>query len=134
MKFELKQNIFSTGVKKVDLSDKEAEFILALSAGIEKDKIMKCMSLSDDDVEKIYKKFGLKNKEMKRDIQLVTMAYMANFISEYCDKNIDKKFEFAECKELAEILNEIKKNDKEFKDNIMKEAEKIIKEHFTNKK
>ena len=71
MKFELKQNIFSTGVKKVDLSDKEAEFILALSAGIEKDKIMKCMSLSDDDVEKIYKKFGLKNKEMKREDLMV---------------------------------------------------------------
>ena len=133
MKFELKQNIFATGIKKVDLSDKEADYIIALASGVDKDEILKCFSLTDNDIEKLYLKFGLKNKKRLRDIQLVTLACMSNFISEYCDKNKNKKFDFPECQELADMFNEIKKSDKEFKEGVMREFEKVIEDHFADK-
>lgn len=130
MKFELKQDIFATGIKKVDLSDKEADYIVALASGVDKDKIIKSLSLTVDDIENLYFKFGLKNKKRIRDNQLVTLACMGNFISEYCAKNADKKFNFPECEELTKTLNEIRINDQEYKKEIEKMAEEIISEHF----
>ena len=61
MKFEIKHNIFETGAKNVNLTDKEADYIIALASGIKKDKILKCLQLTNDDIENLYKKFKLKN-------------------------------------------------------------------------
>lgn len=65
--------------------------------------------MADDDIEKLYDKFGLKNKERIRDTQLATIACMGNFIDEYFEKTADKKFNFSECQELAEMIKGMKK-------------------------
>ena len=130
MKFELKQNIFATGIKKVNLSDKEADYIVSLASGVAKEKIIKSLSITEEEIENLYLKFGLKNEKRIRDNQLITLACMSNFISEYCAKNADKKFEFPECEELTKTLNEIRTNDQEYKKEIEKMAEEIILEHF----
>ena len=50
MKFEIKHNIFATGVKKVNLSEQEADYIVALASGVEKDKILKTIEKTGDSI------------------------------------------------------------------------------------
>jgi phosphotransacetylase len=130
MKFEIKQNIFETGVKNVNLTDKEADYIIALASGVAKDKIVKSLSITEDEIEQLYKKFGLKNKDKVRDIQLVTLTCMGNFISEYFDNYSDKDFQFEECQELVQTVIEMQKNDKKFKEEIMKVVEEELESRF----
>lgn len=130
MKFEVKQDIFETGIKNINLSDKEADYIVALASGVEKDQILKCLQLTNEDIEKLYLKFGLKNKKRIRDIQLVTTVSMGNFISEYFEYNTGRQFEFKECHELEKTIKEIEKNDKKFKADIEQVVEEAIAEHF----
>lgn len=130
MKFEIKHNIFETGAKNVNLTDKEADYIIALASGVDKEKIVKSLSITEAEIEQLYKKFGLKNKNMVRDVQLVTLTCMGNFISEYFEINANKDFKFEECQELAQTVNEMQKNDKKFKEEIMKVVEEELESRF----
>ena len=130
MKFEIKHNIFETGAKNVNLTDKEADYIIALASGIKKDKILKCLQLTNDDIENLYKKFKLKNKDMERDFQLVTLTCSGNFIGEYFEKNSDRKFIFEECEELAQTVKEMKKSYDNFKKEIEKTVEEFLEARF----
>lgn len=134
MKFEIKHNIFETGIKRVDLTDKEADYIIALASGVDKDKILKTLSLAEVDIENLYQKFGLKNKEMVRDMQLITLCVPGNFLGEYFELNADRKFIFPECEELAETIQNMKKSEDEFKKRILNTVEEMIAERFDNKK
>lgn len=134
MKFEIKHNIFETGIKKVDLTDKEADYIVALASGVDKDKILKTLSLTEVDIENLYQKFGLKNKEMVRDMQLITLCVPGNFLGEYFELNADRKFIFPECEELAETVQNMQKSEEEFKKGILNTVEEMIAERFDNKK
>jgi len=133
MKFEIKRNIFSTGVKNVNLSDKEADYIVALASGVEKDKILKSLSMKESDIENIYNKFGLKDKNKIRDIQIITLCVSGNFLGEYFELNADRKFDFPECQELSEKVTEMQKEEKEFKNEIVKTVEEMLEERFGKK-
>lgn len=117
-------------IKRVNLSDKEADYIIALASGVDKEKIVKSLSITEAEIEQLYKKFGLKNKNMVRDVQLVTLTCMGNFISEYFEINANKDFKFEECQELAQTVNEMQKNDKKFKEEIMKVVEEELESRF----
>ena len=133
MKFELKQNIFATGIKKVNLTETEANYIIALVSGIKKNTIMKSLSLTKDDIEKIYAKFGLNDKKRIRDVQLATLCMTSGFTREYFEKNKNKEFKFPECQELVDAIIEMQHNEAKFKKEIEQTVEEIIEEHFNNK-
>ena len=134
MKFEIKHNIFATGVKKVNLSEQEADYIVALASGVEKDKILKTLSLTETDIENLYNKFGLKDKNLIRDNQLITLCIPGNFLGEYFELNAKREFIFPECQELLDGVQEMQKNDTKFKKEIEEEVEKMIDSQFKKEK
>lgn len=84
-------------------------------------------------INKIEKKALINQIEVLDEITLKELLN-ENFIDEYFEKTADKKFNFSECQELAEMIKGMKKSNEEFKDGIIKEAEKIIEEHFGKQK
>lgn len=134
MKFEIKHNVLKTGVKKVNLNDKEADYIIALSTGIKKDEIIKALLLEESEIEELYKKFKLNNKDLNRDMQLITLCLSGNFLGEYFELNSERKFIFPECQELSNTIAEIQNAEKEFKKEIENAVEEMIEERFSKEK
>lgn len=67
-------NRFEPGIVEVDLSEKELKYIQNIAKGEDKSNIMSSLNITDNEIEKIYTKFGLTNINRDRDVQVVVIA------------------------------------------------------------
>ena len=72
MKFVLNINQFSPNIKEVDLTEKEVDYIVMLASGVQDEKIKELLNINHSELEVLYQKFGLTNKQRVRDLQLTT--------------------------------------------------------------
>lgn len=107
MKLKNIKNIFAPQIKEFDLTEKEIEYLSMLSAGVEKKRVMQILSITYAKIRDLYKKLGLTDKTMKRDIQAVTIMGTNNLITDKILLDIYKKYGIVECKELAELTTKV---------------------------
>lgn len=103
MKFNNIKNIFAPKNTEFDLTEKEIEYILMLSAGVNKNRVMNTLSITYAKIRNLYSKLGLTNTRRKRDVQAATLFAGNNLIKDDMLLNIYKKYNCIECKELAEL-------------------------------
>ena len=59
MKFENILNSFNPAVKTLDLTKKEIDYISMLISGVDRYRITELLSITNSDIDELYKKFGL---------------------------------------------------------------------------
>lgn len=101
---KIENNIFAPDITKVNLLEKEIEYIYMLISGVGRKKAINLLSLSLTDLGKLYLKFGLTDSTKLRYVQIVTIF----MINKLVDKNILLKiyniYNLIECKNLTEYL------------------------------
>ena len=65
MKFQIKDDVFSTNVTNVDLSEREVYYIVMLVSGVQDEKIKELLNIKYSEIEILYEKFRLTNKELE---------------------------------------------------------------------
>jgi len=74
-------NQFDQGIVEVDLTEKELQYIHDIAKGEEKDNVMTSLCITSEEIETIYTKFGLTNKNRDRDVQVVVIAMMNKLVN-----------------------------------------------------
>ena len=108
MKFVLNINQFSPNIKEVDLTEKEVDYIVMLASGVQDEKIKELLNINHSELEVLYQKFGLTNKQRVRDLQLTTVMAMNNLITPELIMHTKERFNLIELKEMIDFY---KKND-----------------------
>ena len=110
MKFVLNINQFSPNIKEVDLTEKEVDYIVMLASGVQDEKIKELLNINHSELEVLYQKFGLTNKQRVRDLQLTTVMAMNNLITPELIMHTKERINLIELKEMIDFY---KKNSKE---------------------
>ena len=103
MKFHIKDDMFSTNVTSVDLSEKEVDYIVMLVSGVKDKNIKELLNLKHSDLESLFQKFGLTNKHRVRDMQLTTVMCMNGLITPELIMQTYKRFDLIELKEMIDF-------------------------------
>ena len=103
MKFVLNINQFSPNIKEVDLTEKEVDYIVMLASGVQDEKIKELLNINHSELEVLYQKFGLTNKQRVRDMQLTTIMAMKNLITPELIMHTKKRFNLIELKEMIDF-------------------------------
>lgn len=103
MKFQIKDDVFSTNVTNVDLSEREVDYIVMLVSGVQDEKIKELLNIKYSELEILYEKFGLTNKQRVRDMQLTTVMCMNNLITPELIMNTKERFDLIELKEMIDF-------------------------------
>ena len=107
MKFVLNINQFSPNTKEVDLKEKEIDYIVMLASGVQEKQIKELLNIKHSELETLYEKFGLTNKQRVRDMQLTTVMAMNNLITPELIMHTKERFNLIE---LREMIDFYKKN------------------------
>ena len=66
MKFQIKDDVFSTNVTNVDLSEREVDYIVMLVSGVQDEKIKELLNIKHSELEILYENSVLlTNKELE---------------------------------------------------------------------
>ena len=103
MKFVLNINQFSPNIKEVDLTEKEVDYIVMLASGVQYEKIIELLNINHSELEVLYQKFGLTNKQRVRDMQLTTVMAMNNLITPELIMHTKERFNLIELKEMIDF-------------------------------
>lgn len=103
MKFVLNINQFSPNKKEVDLTEKEVDYIVMLASGVQDEKIKELLNINHSELEVLYQKFGLTNKQRVRDMQLTTVMAMNNLITPELIMHTKERFNLIELKEMIDF-------------------------------
>lgn len=103
MKFVLNINQFSPNIKEVDLTEKEVDYIVMLASGVQDEKIKELLNINHSELEVLYQKFGLTNKQRVRDMQLTTVMAMNNLITPELIMHTKERFNLIELKEMIDF-------------------------------
>lgn len=80
MKYKI-VNRFEQGVVEVDLTEKELNYIHNIAKGEDKNNVMSSLNITDEEIEKIYTKFGLNDQNRDRDVQVVVIAMLSKLFT-----------------------------------------------------
>ena len=103
MKFVLNINQFSPNKKEVDLTEKEVDYIVMLASGVQDEKIKELLNINHSELEVLYQKFGLTNKQRVRDMRLTTVMAMNNLITPELIMHTKERFNLIELKEMIDF-------------------------------
>ena len=106
MQFDIK-NQFQPTVTLVDLTEKEVDYIVMLVSGVQDKKIKELLNINPSELETLYQKFGLTNKQRVRDMQLTTVMCMNDLITPELIMHTKERFNLIE---LREMIDFYKKN------------------------
>ena len=102
MKFEHVLNPFNPTVTVIDLSLTELEYITMIFSSVDRNKIKKLLSITEADIEELYKKFGLIDDRFNLEEQMKAVAGFSDMISESFLYEVYKKYNLVECKKFIE--------------------------------
>ena len=71
-----------------------------ITSGVDKSKIIELLSMSDSEIDELYKKFGLVDDRLDLDRQVSAIASFNGMLTEAVLYDVYKKYNFIECKEL----------------------------------
>ena len=103
MKFIININQFSPNTKEVDLSEKEIDYILMLASGVQDVNIKELLNIKHSELETLYQKFGLTNKQRVRDMQLISIMGMNNLLTAELIMQTKERFDLIELKEMIDF-------------------------------
>ena len=122
MKFENLLNPINSKVTKLDLSEKEMAYIAMIISNTEKNKVVELLSLKEDDINSLYKKFGLTDNKFDKNAQLITIVNLNGIINENILYDVYKKYNVQECKELMKLKRKAPKRSEKYK----REANEVL--------
>ena len=103
MKYQIK-NMFDPEITEVDLTEKELAYMTAIASGVTGKRAAQVLNLKQQDVRKLYLKFGLTNSTKNRAVQIATIAAISKLINKDTFLTFGNKYGFKECIEFGERI------------------------------
>lgn len=114
MKFENILNSFNPTVTVIDLTEKEIAYISMLISGVDRYRITELLSITSNDIDELYKKFGLVDDRFNLEEQMKAVVSFNNMLTEDILNEVYNKYNVPECREFAELKRKApKRNEKQ---------------------
>ena len=112
MIFEHVLNSFNPTVTKIDLTEKEIAYIAMLISGVNRGRITELLSITTNDIDELYKKFGLAADRCSLEEQMKAIVSFNNMLTEDILNEVYQKYNLPECMEFIELKRKAPKYSK----------------------